>query len=384
MILDKGIKYKDLLIFALIAIVGWKLIDNYEYFFDMLGKLYGIISPFIYAAAFAYMLNPIVKFFHKKLKLKKGLAILITYLIVVGLITIAVIFVVPNLIDSIISLSSDIPSYMKKVQKFVNNLMNNDKISNVIYDLGLDNYLTDLSSTLGDVMLKVLNYLATSIFSIATNIIKVLLGFLISIYVLIDKEKIIIQTKVLINIIFKEKLGSNIVRVISVYNKMIGSYVGIKAIDSIIIGVIAFIGLTILRAPYAVIIALVVMVTNMIPYFGPLVGELVGAFIGIFQSPGMAFMILVYLLAVQQFDAWFLDPKLVGNKVGVSPLVLIFAVTLGGGIAGALGMLLASPTAATIKIFYDKKIEKYKQKHPEEVMDEDEIIEENKKEEKKK
>ena len=111
------------------------------------------------------------------------------------------------------------------------------------------------------------------------------------------------------------------------------------------------------------------MVTNMIPYFGPLIGELVGAFIGIFQSPGMAFMILIYLLVVQQFDAWFLDPKLVGNKVGVSPLVLIFAVTLGGGIAGALGMLLASPTAATIKIFYDKKIEKYMQKHPEEVYE---------------
>ena len=71
MILDKGIKYKDVLIFALIAIIGWKVIDNYEYFFDMLGKLYGIISPFIYAAAFAYMLNPIVKFFNKKLKLKK-------------------------------------------------------------------------------------------------------------------------------------------------------------------------------------------------------------------------------------------------------------------------------------------------------------------------
>lgn len=383
MILDKGIKYKDVLIFALIAIIGWKVIDNYEYFFDMLGKLYGIISPFIYAAAFAYMLNPIVKFFNKKLKLKKSLSILVTYLIVIGLITIVVIFVVPNLVDSIISLSSDIPSYMKKVQKLINNIMNNDKISSVIYDLGLDDYLSDLSSTLGNVMLTVLNYLATSIFSIAANIIKVLLGFLISIYVLIDKEKIIIQTKVLINIIFKEKLGSSIVSVISVYNKMIGSYIGIKAIDSIIIGVIAFIGLTIIGAPYAVIIALVVMVTNMIPYFGPLIGELVGAFIGIFQSPGMAFMILVYLLAVQQFDAWFLDPKLVGNKVGVSPLVLIFAVTLGGGIAGALGMLLASPTAATIKIFYDKKIEKYMQKHPEEVYEEDEE-KDNKEEEKKK
>lgn len=383
MILDKGIKYKDVLIFALIAIIGWKVIDNYEYFFDMLGKLYGIISPFIYAAAFAYMLNPIVKFFNKKLKLKKSLSIVVTYLIVIGLITIVVIFVVPNLVDSIISLSSDIPSYMKKVQKLINNIMNNDKISSVIYDLGLDDYLSDLSSTLGNIMLTVLNYLATSIFSIAANIIKVLLGFLISIYVLIDKEKIIIQTKVLINIIFKEKLGSSIVSVISVYNKMIGSYIGIKAIDSIIIGVIAFIGLTIIGAPYAVIIALVVMVTNMIPYFGPLIGELVGAFIGIFQSPGMAFMILIYLLVVQQFDAWFLDPKLVGNKVGVSPLVLIFAVTLGGGIAGALGMLLASPTAATIKIFYDKKIEKYMQKHPEEVYEEDEE-KDNKEEEKKK
>ena len=114
------------------------------------------------------------------------------------------------------------------------------------------------------------------------------------------------------------------------------------------------------------------MVTNMIPYIGPFIGEAVGVFISIFVSFDLAIKTFILLFIIQQFDAWFLDPKLIGNKVGVKPLILIFAVVLGGGLFGISGMLLASPTAATIKYIYDKAMIKFKNEHKE-IIEEIEI-----------
>lgn len=112
---------------------------------------------------------------------------------------------------------------------------------------------------------------------------------------------------------------------------MIGVYIGIKAIDSAIIGFISLIGLLIVGEPYAPLIALIEGITNMIPYFGPLIGEVVGAGVAIFVSPMKAFMVFILLLCIHLFDAWYLDPKLIGKKVGVSPLGIILGVAIGGG-----------------------------------------------------
>ena len=189
---------------------------------------------------------------------------------------------------------------------------------------------------------------------------RIVLGFLISIYVLIDKEGFKEHTKLILCMIFKKERGEKIISWFKLYNKMIGIYVGTKALDSLIIGLLALVGLLIIRAPYAIVIAIVVGFTNMIPYFGPLIGEIVGGIIGIFVSPTMAFIIVGYLLVLQQFDAWYLEAKLVGKKVGVRPFLIILAVFVGGGLFGSIGMILGSPTMATIKIMYERKVEKYK------------------------
>ena len=160
--------------------------------------------------------------------------------------------------------------------------------------------------------------------------------------------------------ILKEEKGTKLIGLVRTYHEMIGKYIGTKAIDSAIIGVLAFLGLMIIGAPYTPLLAIIVGVTNMIPYFGPFVGEVVGAAVGIFVSPAMAITIFVFLLALQQFDAWYLDPKLIGDKVGVKPFYIILAVTIGGGFFGPIGMLLASPTMATINIYYERKVNLFK------------------------
>ena len=139
---------------------------------------------------------------------------------------------------------------------------------------------------------------------------------------------------------------------------MIGEYIGIKAIDSSIIAVMALILLTIVKSEYAFLLAIIVGITNMIPYFGPFIGEIIGFLFNVFVSPTKGIVVFLVLLALQLFDGWYLDPKLIGDKVGVRPLYIIIAVLIGGGFFGAIGMLLASPTVATLKIYYERLMKK--------------------------
>lgn len=361
----KSIKYFDVLIIALICIVAYKIIENYLFFFDICKSVVSVISPFIYAFVFAYALNPIMKLFERKFKLKRSIAILFTYLLIFIIIGLICVFLIPSMFDSIVSLISHIPDYVDTVQGWITNILQNDKIYEVINKTGIEDSIYNFTGKLGNILMDLLEGSITSIVGITTNIIKIGFGFLISIYLLYDKEKICEGLKTLFFIILKEKRASNIIKWLKTYNDMIGKYIGIKAIDSTIIGIMALIGLLIIGAPYAIIIALVVGVTNMIPYFGPLLGEIVGFVVGIFASPTIAIATLVFLLALQQFDAWFLDPKLIGKKVGVQPYLIIIAVTIGGGFFGIIGMLLASPTIATIKLCYDGAIKSYLSNHKE-------------------
>ena len=363
--LDKNIKYKEVIILLVVGFIGYKVVDNVDVILSALGSFISLLSPFIYALIFAYILNPIMTLFEEKLRLKRGLAILATYLLMTGLIIIGVVFLVPSIIDSIISLIDSMPSYVSEIQEWINKIINNDEINDFITSIGLMDNIVSISTTVGKVALNTLEGSLTSIIDIATNIVKIVIGYLLAIYVLLDKEDFTKAAKTLTYMIFKEKIASVIVKWVRIYNSMIGIYVGTKAIDSAIIGLIALIGLVILKAPYAVLLALIVAITNMIPYFGPLIGELVGAIVGFFVSPSMGIIILIFLLLVQQFDAWYLDPKLIGNKVGVEPFILIVAVIIAGGYFGAVGMLLASPTAATIKQIVDERMAIFRKNHPE-------------------
>ncbi len=360
---DKNIKYRDIFIVALVGFIGYKFIDNYEYIFTVLKSFYSIVTPFIYALVFAYVLNPVMKLFEKRFKLKRGLSILLTYVSILGIIALIAVFVVPNIMDSIVSMISEVPWYMTTVQDWINKLMENKDIYSVLKETGLVDYLSAITSKTGSMVVGMLESSISSIFVIATNMVKIILGFLIAIYVLLDKEMFKEHAKLIICMIFKRERGEKIVGWIKLYNKMIGMYVGTKALDSLIIGLLALVGLVVMRAPYSILIALVVGFTNMIPYFGPLVGEIVGGVVGIFVSPTMALMIVIYLLILQQFDAWYLEAKLVGKKVGVRPFLIILAVFVGGGLFGPVGMILGSPTMATIKIMYDKKVEAYKEEN---------------------
>jgi len=360
---NKYIKYRDILVIVLIALVGYKLIDNYQMFLNLISTTISVISPFIYAMVFAYCINPIMNLFERRLKMRRGLSIFSTYLLIGGAIVIGSLYIVPSIVDSIISITSEIPGYMETVQGWINEALKNQNFYELINSTGLLDNISVISGNMSSIIIGILNGSVSSIVSITTNVVKIGFGFLISIYILLDKERFIIEVKTITYMIFKEERGTKIIGLVRTYHEMIGKYIGTKAIDSAIIGVLAFFGLMVIGAPYTPLLAIVVGVTNMIPYFGPFVGEVVGAAVGLFVSPAMAITIFIFLLALQQFDAWYLDPKLIGDKVGVKPFYIILAVTIGGGFFGPIGMLLASPTMATINIYYERKVNLFKAKN---------------------
>ena len=363
MFFNKYIKYRDILVIVLIALVGYKLIDNYQMFINLISTTMSVISPFIYAMVFAYCINPIMNLFERRLKMRRGLSIFSTYLLIGGAIVIGSLYIVPSIVDSIISITSEIPGYMETVQGWINEALKNQNFYELINSTGLLDNISVISGNMSSIIIGILNGSVSSIVSITTNVVKIGFGFLISIYILLDKERFITEVKTITYMILKEEKGTKLIGLVRTYHEMIGKYIGTKAIDSAIIGVLAFFGLMVIGAPYTPLLAIIVGVTNMIPYFGPFVGELVGAAVGLFVSPAMAITIFIFLLALQQFDAWYLDPKLIGDKVGVKPFYIILAVTIGGGFFGPIGMLLASPTMATINIYYERKVNLFKAKN---------------------
>ncbi|MGM9934051.1 AI-2E family transporter [uncultured Clostridium sp.] len=365
MFINKNIKYRDILIFALIGVVGYKIIDNYQYFFGKITQALSILSPFIYALVCAYVLNPIVKCFERKFNFKRSIAIALTYLILVGIIFVGLFFTIPSVVDSILNITTEIPNYMVKVQDCINLGLTNERINELITQSGLLSNIQNITTQIGNMSMELLQDFAVYLISLTSNLVNIVLGFLISIYVLIEKDNIVKMAKTVTYMILKEKSGIRLLSFIRTYNKMIGMYVGIKAIDSMIIGSLALIGLVILKVPYAPLLALIVGITNMIPYFGPLVGIVISSIVTLFSSPLQAVIVALILFALQQFDAWYLEPKLIGKKVGVSPLAIIFGVTLGGGILGPVGMILGSPTMATARIYYNKLVDKFKESNKE-------------------
>lgn len=363
MFFNKYIKYRDILVIVLIALVGYKLIDNYQMFLNLISTTISVISPFIYAMVFAYCINPIMNLFERRLKMRRGLSIFSTYLLIGGAIVIGSLYIVPSIVDSIISITSEIPGYMETVQGWINEALKNQNFYELINSTGLLDNISVISGNMSSIIIGILNGSVSSIVSITTNVVKIGFGFLISVYILLDKERFITEVKTITYMILKEEKGTKLIGLVRTYHEMIGKYIGTKAIDSAIIGVLAFFGLMVIGAPYTPLLAIVVGVTNMIPYFGPFVGEVVGAAVGLFVSPAMAVTIFIFLLALQQFDAWYLDPKLIGDKVGVKPFYIILAVTIGGGFFGPIGMLLASPTMATINIYYERKVNLFKAKN---------------------
>ena len=319
-------KYTTIAIYSFIVAISvilfYLAISQVTIFTDKLDSILVVMQPFIIGFSIAYIVNFLLNFYENKvfetkyikkikLKSKRGLAILFSYITTFFIISMFVKFLLPQLIDSIVGLVNDIPSYITNTTNFVNEIIMKlnieDQYSQVLMDNfnSLVNYIirfaTNLIPALG-------GFLA----SVASSIWNVILGIIVSVYLLIDKEKLCALSKKITYGLLPESYADEIIKLVDRSNYTFGRFLVGKIIDSLIIGVLTFIILTIFKMPYTVLVSVIVGITNIIPFFGPFIGAIPSFIIILFVSPVQALWFLLIILFIQQLDGHVIGPKILG------------------------------------------------------------------------
>lgn len=333
----------------------------------LLGKIMKTLTPVIYGLVIAYLLNPIANYwnrtllvvFRKKLKnekraagLAKGLSILIALIIAVVIICGLLLLVLPRLAESIAVMIDSIPYYVMEVQKFTEGLLEAHPelltLSGEAYAKLTEHMESWMSSKLLPQMNILLSGLTNGIIGVFNSLFNMLIGIIVSIYVLMSREKFVGEGKKTLYALFKPDIANNILMVLRQSNRIFGGFISGKLIDSLIIGIICFVGLYIMRTPYTVLVSVIVGVTNIIPFFGPYIGAIPSAFLILLTDWRQCIYFVFFILILQQIDGNIIGPKILGNSTGLSAFWVVFSILLGGGLFGFAGMLLGVPVFGVI------------------------------------
>lgn len=350
------------LILLFFAIYRW------DYILDFIGTLITILMPFIYGLAIAYLMNPVVKFFEnkvftklikklsKKKKDKKRLARVLSLctstVIFFGLLITSVSFLIPEILKSIEMLVLNINTYLTNSKELLIDLFGG---SSAIKDFINDNYgkfsefmNTSFNQGIFDNMMETLG---NSIFGTLKFLYNLIIGYIIAIYILVDKEKFKAQSKKLLYTLFDYDRINIILENTRYTDKVFGCFFAGKLLDSLIIGIICFICMIIMGMPYSLIVSVIVGVTNIIPYFGPFIGAIPSAFLIFLVDPGKCLMFIVFIFVLQQIDGNIIGPKILGSKTGLSSFWVLFSLLIFGGLFGMVGMLLGVPLFSILYSF---------------------------------
>ncbi len=350
-----------------LCIVFFFLIYRYNGFAAGWKKLTAILQPIIIGIVIAYLINPIMVFFEKHLmrwiepkmkkkakakKLCRGIATLGALAVFILIIVVLLVMLVPQLVESIQGVATTLPSEVQHLIDKTNKYLSSDsEAANFVEDtlIYATNYIKDWA--MNDLLPKSNTYL-TSITTGLINVFKVLLniivGLIVSVYLLFSKETFIGQFKKLTYALFKPKKANIVIQTARKSNEIFGGFISGKILDSMIIGIICYIVLLIMKMPYPVLVSVIVGVTNIIPFFGPFIGAVPSFIIIVLANPIQGLYFLIFVVILQQVDGNIIGPNILGDSTGLSPFWVIFAIMVGGGLFGFAGMLLGVPTFAVI------------------------------------
>ena len=358
-------------IVALVAIIAiiFLMIANWGVVLAVIGKFLTILMPFILGFFFACFINPLVKSVHSLLnrmkpgkgaKIKKAFSVIISYVVVIGVITVLLIYIIPQIKESIGELGNTIQDgyqYMITHQKELN-----EKIPFIGLGGGIE-YIKEFAykkiMSNGSEILPYVYHVSSSLLTTSYN---VLMGLVISIYIILDMKKLKRSARKVVYALSPKKKEQEVWQTMKQCSHIFNGFLIGKMIDSLIIGILCLIAMSILKLPYALLLSLIVCITNMIPYFGPIIGAIPGVMIYLFIDIRYAFIFALMILILQQFDGLYLGPKILGDQTGIKPLWVIFGITVGGAYFGVMGMFLGVPVVAVImyllQLFLDKKLKK--------------------------
>ena len=352
--------------FAIGIIIIYKTLDNFNEIGGWFSKFFDIIAPFLGGILIAYLLYIPVKRFEnlykkvKKIKFvqKKARVLSITtiYILALIIILLAFKFIVPIIVESILDLVNNFQHYYDLVVTEINNLpedsiLRSPTIMNVIDEaknIDFSKYVN----------IEKLTEYAQGVISFATGIFDFFVAIIVSIYILAQRGPIISYGKKVINAIFKERVAKNIDKYFYKGSGIFFKFVASQLLDAIVVGILTSIIMTIMGIKYAVLLGFMIGLFNLIPYFGAIIAIIIAGLITILTGGlTQALWMVAIVTIVQQIDANIINPKIIGGSLKISPLLVIFAVTVGGAYFNILGMFLAVPVAAVLKELLNDYIE---------------------------
>lgn len=352
---------KILLIVFCSAII-FALVFNFMGVLGFLGKLMGYITPIIIALCIAFVLNVFLTGFETKIfpfmkkskhkiirALQRPLCLVLTYALAIGLLSLIVLVIIPDISDTIAYIIDKLPAFIVESREWLIKTLTGFNIpTDDIPEIDVNSLMETIKNLLG----KYSNSIVDDAISITGSIVSVmsdiLFGIIVSAYILAQKEKIGAFVKRIINSFLPEK-AANIVHHISAQTYFsFTRFIGGQLTESIILGVLCYIGMLIFGFPNAVIISIIICITALVPVVGALAGAVVGAFLILITDPIKAILFVVFLVILQQLEGNLIYPKVVGKAVGLPGVIVISAVLVGGNIGGVMGALIGVPLAAVI------------------------------------
>lgn len=356
-------KYNTVALYAALVIAANVLLIVAILKFDAIASVFGtlmsVLSPVIWGLIIAFLMNPIMvnteKLFKKKKegssgKLMRAFSVTIASLVFLGIVVGLLVIVVPELVESIKNLFNNMGDLRNKLENWIKNTFSNYPSLVETATEKIDAFTKD-ASVIFEKIQPMMDDLVSGAWDVLSFIKDFVLGFIVSIYMLCNKETLLAQIKKTIVSITKKSTCAKIMNVSSQANKVFSGFITGKIIDSIIIGLLCFIGLTLMGMPYNIMIAVIVGVTNIIPFFGPIIGAVPSTLLMLIVDPKKAILLFIFILILQQFDGNILGPKILGDSTGLPGFWVLVSLIICGGLFGFAGMVLAVPMFALLYSF---------------------------------
>lgn len=356
--MKRDIKKNIILIITYIALLIFLLV-NFEKILSIFGYIVNIFSPFIFGVIIAFVLNVLVNFIENKLfgntkkriwlKLKRPLSITFSIIFVIFIIVFIMNLLIPQLKNSVVLFTNSLPTYKEDVLDVLSGFNLEESTINKVNDY-LDNFskvITDYIKGNSKDVITVTTEVATSLIVIIS---KAIIAIVFAIYIIAQKEILKRQFNKLMSAYLKPRDVNRINKYASMANNTFSNFVTGQCLEALIFGSLCFLGMVILRLPYATTIAVLLGFTALIPVFGAFIGTILGAFLILMISPVKAIIFVIFILILQQIEGNLIYPKVVGKSVGLPGIWVLLSVTVGASIGGILGMLIATPLCSLIYI----------------------------------
>ncbi|MBO5420452.1 MAG: AI-2E family transporter [Clostridia bacterium] len=326
---------------------------------SVLGSVLSAATPIIFGFVVAYPINILMAFYERHffpksnkeavIKLRKPVCLIAAVISIIGVVAMVVVLVAPQFVACIKMLFAKIPPAIDFViEKFNENEFLSKNVVGALTEFDWKTKLADMTEKIAAGIGSTFEAAFTAISSVFTTIANVVITIIISLYVLIERDKLMRQVKKIASHYLPEKVFKKLYHVTYVLNESFHKFIVGQCLEAVILGTLCTIGMFILRIPYAPMIGALMGFTALIPIFGGLIGAGVGAFLILMDSPIKALMFIVFVIILQQIEGNLIYPKVVGSSTGLPGLWVLAAVTIGGSVSGIIGMLVAVPVAATV------------------------------------